>query len=53
MREYDFKLWRGLVKFFAFTPLKGLMIQNGTAYGYDPTSLYECDCPTFGLDGIE
>ena len=51
-REFDFKLWRGLVKFFAFNPLSGIMIEHGTAYGYDRASLYECDCMTLGMDGV-
>lgn len=51
-REFDFKMWGGFVKFFAFTPLAGIMIENGTAYGYDRSSLFECDCATFGLDGV-
>ncbi|WP_313666154.1 hypothetical protein [Shinella sp.] len=51
-REYDFKLWRGWVKFFAYTPLAGIMIEDGAAYGYDRSTLFDCDCLTLGMDGV-
>lgn len=52
-REYEFKLWNGFVKFFAYTPLNGVMIEDGTVYGYDRETLFDCDCFTFGMDGVE